>query len=92
MVAWVAAFDHPYYAVTKDDGSFEMPPLAAGTYTIKAWHERLGAVEQKVVVGADGKVPPVQFTFGAERLAAALADREMTAHAGPGLTPDCCKH
>jgi len=91
MIAWVAAFDHPYYGVTDENGKFVIPALPPGQYTLKAWHERLGAVEQQVVVGADGKLPSLKFEFGPERLAAALADRIPTASAG-SLKPDCCSH
>jgi hypothetical protein len=81
MVAWVAAFDHPYFAVTRDDGSFTMPLMPPGTYTLRAWHERLGAVDQQVTVAADGRVPPVQFHFTRERVAAAMSDQMPTADA-----------
>lgn len=89
MMAWVAAFDHPYFAVTQADGSFKMPQLPVGTYTLRAWHERLGVVDQQVVVGDDGKMPPLRFTFSTDRLAAALADQFPTASAGAVLKP-CC--
>ncbi len=45
--SWMAAklfvFDHPYYAITKADGTFEIPMLPAGAQiTIMAWHEGTG--------------------------------------------------
>ncbi|MDB5296549.1 MAG: hypothetical protein JWO31_2532, partial [Phycisphaerales bacterium] len=40
MGAYVAVFDHPYYAVTGEGGRFELPNVPAGTYTLVAWHER----------------------------------------------------
>ena len=43
---WMAAYggivSHPFFAVTKADGSFEIKGLPAGTYTLEVWHERLG--------------------------------------------------
>jgi plastocyanin len=54
---WMNAFGgvvaHPFFAVTKEDGSFEIKGLPSGTYTIEAWHEQLGTQTQSVVV--DGK-------------------------------------
>jgi hypothetical protein len=62
MSAWVAVFDHPYFAVTGDDGSFKLPVLPPGKYTIRAWHETLGTQEREVTVEA-GKTPEVRFAF-----------------------------
>ena len=42
MNAYVGVLDHPYFAVTKPDGSFSIPNLPPGSYTLAAWHERLG--------------------------------------------------
>jgi plastocyanin len=53
MNAYVGVLDHPYFAVTGPDGKFELKTLPAGTYTIEAWHERLGTQTTKVTV--DGK-------------------------------------
>ena len=62
MNAYVGVLDHPYFAVTKDDGKFEIKDLPPGTYTIEAWHEKLGASTQNVTIGAkDSK--DVNFTF-----------------------------
>jgi plastocyanin len=47
--AYVGVFDHPYFAVTGPDGTFAFPQkLRPGSYTIVAWHERLGKIEQRV--------------------------------------------
>jgi hypothetical protein len=43
MSAKLFVFDHPYYAITKEDGTFEMPIVPAGAdVTIMAWHEGIG--------------------------------------------------
>lgn len=62
MKAWVRVFNHPYFAVTRADGSFSLPPLPPGTYLLKAWHERLGVRERQVVIAA-GAAHPVSIDF-----------------------------
>jgi hypothetical protein len=55
MISYAGVTEHPFFAVTKDDGSFEIKGLPAGTYTIGAWHEQLGEQTQSVTV--DGATP-----------------------------------
>jgi plastocyanin len=52
MRAYVGVLDHPYFAVTGADGSFELKGLPPGTYTVEAWHESLGTQTQTVTIGA----------------------------------------
>ncbi len=62
MNAYAGVVPHPFFAVTKEDGSFEIKGLPPGTYTIEAWHERLGTQTQSVAV--DGKTPAkLSITF-----------------------------
>jgi len=37
--AYLAIFDHPYFAVTQKDGSFQIKGLPPGEYQIATWHE-----------------------------------------------------
>ena len=53
MNAYVGVLDHPYFAVTKTDGMFSIPNLPPGTYTLAAWHERLGTQTQSITVGGE---------------------------------------
>src|SRR4029079_8255890 len=53
MRSLVGAMDHPYFAVTHDGGTFDLKNLPAGTYTIEAWHERLGHQTQSDTLGAE---------------------------------------
>jgi plastocyanin len=64
MNAYVGVLDHPYYAVTGEDGKFELKSLPPGTYTIEAWHEKLGTTTQSVTLGQK-ETKEVNFTFKA---------------------------
>jgi hypothetical protein len=52
--------DHPFFAVTDENGEFSISGLPAGSYTLAVWHERLGTQTQHVRV--DG-IKPVATTF-----------------------------
>jgi hypothetical protein len=62
MRAYIAVFKHPYFAVSDKDGKFEIKNLPPGTYTIKAWHEKLGTQTQKITV-AGGEAKSLDFAF-----------------------------
>jgi plastocyanin len=64
MKSYIAVFKHPYFAVTGKDGSFQLPSLPPGEYTVEAWHEKLGTMTQKITVVA-GESKTVDFTFKA---------------------------
>jgi plastocyanin len=55
MRAYAVVHDHPFFAVTGDDGAFELKGLAPGTYTLEAWHPRLGARSMTVKIGTGAK-------------------------------------
>jgi plastocyanin len=64
MHAYAGVLDHPYFAVTHDSGRFELKNVPAGTYTIEAWHEKLGTQTQSVTLG-EKESKPLTFTFKA---------------------------
>jgi hypothetical protein len=62
MHAYVGVLPHPFFSTSGTDGAFAIKNLPAGTYTIKAWHEKLGTQQQTVTVGA-GETKTIDFTF-----------------------------
>lgn len=62
MRAYVGALEHPYFAVTDAAGGFTLPAVPPGTYTIAAWHEQLGTLEQTVTISARD-TRDVELTF-----------------------------
>ena len=63
MNAQVGVVDNPFFAVTGNDGTFELKGLPPGTYTIEAVHEKLGRQTQTITVGPKETKSDVSFTF-----------------------------
>ena len=81
MNAYAGVLDHPYFAVTEPDGSFSIPNLPPGSYTLAAWHERLGTQTMQVTVAEKESKSDANFTFKA----AAGANYRITKGQGEGV-------
>ncbi len=67
MSAYIGVFTHPFFSVTGTDGKYTISGLDPGTYTITAWHERLGTQTASVTVGAnDTKTQDWKFAVPAK--------------------------
>jgi hypothetical protein len=42
MTATIMVFNHPWFAMVREDGRFELSGVPPGEREITAWHERLG--------------------------------------------------
>jgi hypothetical protein len=63
MLGFVHVFDHPFFAVTNEQGLFAIPDLPPGSYVLKAWHEDGGIQSQEIIIPESGDVR-VSFEFG----------------------------
>ena len=64
MKAWVAVFDHPYFAVTDKDGNFKIDGIPAGTYEVIAWQEKFKMKKHLTATVTIGEGETVNnFTF-----------------------------
>jgi hypothetical protein len=54
MRGWVVVTEHPYYALTNEEGHFAFDNVPPGKYTLQVWQETLGAVSQEVTVTKGG--------------------------------------
>lgn len=55
MHAYAVVMDHPFFAVTGEDGAFELKGLPPGSYTLEAWHPTLGTKTLNVKIGVGPK-------------------------------------
>lgn len=64
MSAWHLPLDHPYGAVTNENGEFEIRDLPAGKHKFTIWHEGNVIAEKDVTVEVD-QTAPLDLTFSA---------------------------
>ena len=62
MQAFIRVDEHPFHAVTDDDGVFAIRNIPPGTYTLDVWHERLGRRTESVTI-LPGETTHVELPF-----------------------------
>ena len=63
MSAFVLVLDHPWAAVTDENGDFEITGLPDGTWDFVIWHESVGYIERSVKVTAKQNSAPITMDF-----------------------------
>ncbi len=74
MKSYIGVLKHPFFAVSKDDGTFELKGVPAGTYTVVAWHEKFGEKTMQVKVDVKGSAT-ADFSYDAAAAATATKQR-----------------
>ena len=62
MSAYIAVTANPFYSVTGDGGTFTIPNVPPGEYTLGSWTAAFGTQDQKVTVRS-GQITQATFTF-----------------------------
>ena len=62
MLGWIYAADSPYHVIVDEDGRFEIEGIPPGTYTVRAWHPRLGTQERELTFEPGGAAE-TEFVF-----------------------------
>jgi hypothetical protein len=84
MRAYIYVMGHPFYAVSGEDGTFELKGLPPGKYEIEAVHEQYGALTQQVTVEAK-KPAAIELKYKAGQ-----AYRRTSLEMMPALVLSCC--
>lgn len=69
MSAWILPLEHPWGAVTDENGNFEIANLPDGDWEFVIWHEKIGYIERGVKVKASqNKLVEMKFEVPASKL------------------------
>ena len=52
MSAYIVVTETPFFAVTDEEGRFEIEDVPAGRYILKTWHEKLKPTSREITVGS----------------------------------------
>ena len=63
MNAYIGVFENGWFALTGDDGSYEIRNVPPGDYTLIAWQEHYDVQQRKISV-SDDKPVTADFTYG----------------------------
>ena len=62
MSAVVRVFDHDWFTVPNEDGTFAIDGVPPGDHTLVAWHERIGERRDRITIRS-GAATPIHFTL-----------------------------
>jgi hypothetical protein len=71
MIAWWLVVDHPYAAVTNEQGEFAIEKMPAGEHNFRVWHERAGWLDRSLSVSvSDGETMEISIEVPTDELKA----------------------
>lgn len=50
MAAYILVQDHPYMALTRSDGTFQIKNIPAGHHEVAVWHEAVGYIQRSIEI------------------------------------------
>jgi plastocyanin len=62
MNAYILVFNHPYFAVSDDEGRYHIDNVPPGTYNVIAWHEG-DSTDPRATTVPDGGAAELDFTI-----------------------------
>lgn len=63
MFSWGIVVDNPYYAITAEDGRFEISDIPPGTYMVTVWHAGMKNYIDREVTIEPNRTVPLNFEY-----------------------------
>lgn len=63
MRGFVVVTDHPFFALSGEDGSYKIEKVPAGKYTVEAWHTQFGMLKKEAVEVKESGEVTVDFEY-----------------------------
>jgi hypothetical protein len=63
MFSWGIVVDNPYYAITAEDGRFEISDIPPGTYTLTVWHAGMKNYIDREVTVKPNRTISINFEY-----------------------------
>jgi len=67
MSCVIMVLENPFFAMTSERGAYKISNVPAGTYKLKAWHERLPSQTKEITVPDQGEIK-LDFVLGITNL------------------------
>ena len=82
MFSWGVVVKNPYYAITREDGRFELTDVPAGEYTLTVWHAGMKKyLDRNITVTANGTVTQ-DFQYEAVKGRRSVHEMQKNPHFG----------
>lgn len=82
MFSWGVVLENPYYAITKEDGLFEIRDIPPGEYVLKTWHAGMKEYLKKSVSVVAGQTVTVNFEYEAPKGRRSVHEMQENPHFG----------
>lgn len=82
MFSWGVVLDNPYYAITQENGRFEISGVPPGEYTLTVWHAGMKTYLSREVTIGSHEVVPVDFEYEAPKGRRSVHEMQDNPHFG----------
>jgi len=88
MFSWGVVIDNPYYAITKEDGRFEISNIPPGEYLLTAWHAGMKKFIKKTIMVKPHETVEQHFEYESPKGRRSVHEMHENPHFGLEMLDD----